>query len=181
MGESFGALGKDAAESILVATSNPFIGLFIGLLITALIQSSSTSTAMIVAAVASGSLTLADSVPMIMGANIGTTLTSTIVALGYITNKNEFRRALATGTVHDFFNILTTLILFPLEYYYGIISFLSQYITGFFIDTTLNTNELTNGFKLFNAFPITPYIVNIVDTALITILLSFIFLFETRY
>lgn len=177
MGESFNALGKGAAESILVATSNPFIGLFIGLLITALIQSSSTSTAMIVAAVASGSLTLTDSVPMIMGANIGTTLTSTIVALGYITDKNEFRRALATGTVHDFFNILTTLILFPLEYYYGIISYLSQYITSYFVDPAANSNEVVDGFELFSSIPLTTYIVDFVDNGLISILLSFIILF----
>ena len=98
MGEAFKYIGEKAAESLIFATKNPFIGLFLGLLITAIIQSSSTSTAMIVALVASGSITIADSVPMIMGANIGTTLTSTIVSLGFITKKNEFRKAIATGT-----------------------------------------------------------------------------------
>ncbi|MDX1628323.1 MAG: Na/Pi symporter, partial [Fulvivirga sp.] len=87
MGEAFNHLSKNVAQSILFATSNPFVGLFIGLLITALIQSSSTSTSMIVAVVASGSITLADAVPMIMGANIGTTLTSTIVSLGFMNKK----------------------------------------------------------------------------------------------
>ncbi|MEJ2004323.1 MAG: Na/Pi symporter, partial [Cyclobacteriaceae bacterium] len=116
MGDSFNNLGREVAESIITATSNPFIGLFIGLLVTALIQSSSTTTSMIVALVASGSITLANAVPMIMGANIGTTLTSTIVSLGYIAKREEFKRAIAAGTVHDFFNILTVLILFPLEY-----------------------------------------------------------------
>src|SRR5687768_7055898 len=51
-------LGKTTAETIIVATSNPFTGLFIGLLITAMIQSSSTTTAMVVALVASGSITI---------------------------------------------------------------------------------------------------------------------------
>ncbi|PTB92745.1 phosphate transporter, partial [Marivirga lumbricoides] len=58
IGHSFKLLNREIVDSILTLTSNPFIGLFIGLLITALIQSSSTSTAMIVAVVASGSIGL---------------------------------------------------------------------------------------------------------------------------
>src|SRR6478609_9835750 len=119
-------LGKTAAETIILATSNPFTALFIGLLITAIIQSSTATTSMTVALVASGSLTLESAVPIIMGANIGTTITSTIVSLGFIGKKKEFSRAVAAGTYHDFFNILTVVILFPLEYYYGFLSSLSQ-------------------------------------------------------
>ncbi len=126
VGGSLTRLGQETAQSILLATSNPFIGLFIGLLITALIQSSSTVTAMTVAVVASGYLNLANAIPIIMGANVGTTLTSTLVSLGFITKKNEFRKAISTGTVHDFFNISVVILLFPLEYYYGFLSELSQ-------------------------------------------------------
>ena len=133
MGKSFGSLGKEVAESILLATSNPFIGLFIGLLVTALIQSSSTITTMVVAMVASGSLSLPEAVPIIMGANIGTTLTSTIVSLGYINKKEEFKRAIAAGTVHDFFNILTVAILFPLEYHYRLISWMAQRVSSWIV------------------------------------------------
>jgi sodium-dependent phosphate cotransporter len=75
-------LGKSAAETIILATSNPFTGLFIGLLVTAIIQSSTATTSMTVALVASGSLTLQSAIPIVMGANIGTTITSTIVSLG---------------------------------------------------------------------------------------------------
>ena len=60
-------LGKTAAETIILATSNPFTALFIGLLITAIIQSSTATTSMTVALVASGSLTLESAVPIIMG------------------------------------------------------------------------------------------------------------------
>ncbi len=77
-------LGKAAAETIILATSNPFTALFIGLLTTAIIQSSTATTSMTVALVASGSLTLESAVPIIMGANIGTTITSTIVSLGFL-------------------------------------------------------------------------------------------------
>lgn len=127
-------LGGSAVEMIILATSNPFTGLFIGLLITAIIQSSSATTSMVVALVASGSMTLEGAVPIIMGANIGTTITSTIVSLGFITRKKEFRRAVSAGTYHDFFNILTVLILFPLEYYYGFLSNISGYIANSFFE-----------------------------------------------
>src|SRR5688572_32986229 len=98
MTSSLQHLGRNVAETILLATSNPFTGLFIGLLITAMLQSSSTTTALVVALVASGSITLQSAVPIIMGANVGTTITSTIVSLGFINKKKEFRRAVAAGT-----------------------------------------------------------------------------------
>jgi len=125
-------LGKAAAETIILATSNPFTALFIGLLITAIIQSSTATTSMTVALVASGSLTLESAVPIIMGANVGTTITSTIVSLGFLPKKKEFRRAVAAGTYHDFFNILTVFILFPLEYYFQFLSRLSQSLATYF-------------------------------------------------
>jgi sodium-dependent phosphate cotransporter len=86
----------------------------------------------VVALVASGSITLQSATPIIMGANVGTTITSTIVSLGFINKRNEFRRAVAAGTYHDFFNILTVIILFPLEYYYGFLSTLSGSISNLF-------------------------------------------------
>ena len=108
-------MGADVAENIFTATSDPFIALFIGVLATVLFQSSSTTTSLIVGMVSSGALGLSGAVPMIMGANIGTTVTNTIVSVGHINRTNEFRRAFAASTVHDFFNILSVLILFPLE------------------------------------------------------------------
>ena len=108
-------MGSEVAESIFTATSNPFIALFIGVFSTVLFQSSSTTTSLIVGMVSSGALGLSSSIPMIMGANIGTTVTNTIVSIGHINRGNEFKRAFAASTVHDFFNILAVIILFPLE------------------------------------------------------------------
>jgi sodium-dependent phosphate cotransporter len=65
--------------------------------------------------VSSGSLTIASSIPMIMGANIGTTVTNTIVSVGHINKGTEFKRAFAASTVHDFFNIMAVAIIFPIE------------------------------------------------------------------
>lgn len=170
-------LGKDAADVVILATSNPFTGLFIGLLVTALIQSSSATTSMAVALVASGSITLEGAVPIIMGANVGTTITSTIVSLGFITRKKEFRRAVTIGTYHDFFNILTVIILFPLEYYFGFLSGLAQYIATSFFNEPLG--RIQNNFSLLGPgfSPVIDFIVNLIDNGFILAILSIGLLF----
>ncbi|MBL7068937.1 MAG: Na/Pi symporter [Candidatus Omnitrophica bacterium] len=112
---SFKTFGSDFANRLIQTTSNPFVGLFIGILTTSIIQSSSTTTSMIVGFVASGMLTIENAIPMVMGANIGTTVTNTLVSLGHITRKEEFKRAMSCSSVHDLFNVFTVLVLFPLE------------------------------------------------------------------
>ena len=128
---AFRLFGKEVANTIFSVSSHPFVGIFVGLLITAILQSSSTVTAMVVAAVAAGALTIETATPIIMGANVGTTITSAIVALGHISKKKELRKAFAAASLHDFFNVLTVLILFPLEYYTHFLSNLAKYITHF--------------------------------------------------
>lgn len=130
---SLAKLNSAVANNIFMATNNPFVGLFIGILITALIQSSSTVTAMVVAVVASGSISLAQAVPLIMGANIGTTLTSSLVSLSYITQNKTFKKAISAAVLHDFFNIITTIVLFPLEVYFGFLSKLSNFLAKPFL------------------------------------------------
>ncbi len=115
MSHAFKGFGAGFAEQLITTTSNPFVGLFIGILATSIIQSSSTTTSMVVAFVASGVLSVRCAIPIVMGANIGTTVTNTLVALGHITRKEEFKRALSGSTIHDFFNILAVIILFPIE------------------------------------------------------------------
>jgi sodium-dependent phosphate cotransporter len=117
LGAGFRALGEGVLESFFSATENPFIGLMVGILATTLVQSSSVTTAMIVGLVAAPlhPLPLENAVPMIMGANIGTTVTNTIASLAHIARKEEFRRAFAVATVHDFFNYMAVVILLPLE------------------------------------------------------------------
>lgn len=122
LGDSLHTLGGGYVAYVLNAIGNPAVGLFIGLLSTAILQSSSTTTSMAVAAVATGSLSMEAAVPFVMGANVGTTLTSTLVSLSYVTKNDAFQRAVAAGTVHDFFNVLTVIILFPLEIRYGLLS-----------------------------------------------------------
>ncbi len=108
--ESFGF-----AEWLLRTTKNPFVGLFVGILATSIVQSSSATTSMVVIMVGANTLTISNAIPIIMGANIGTTVTCALVSLGHITRKEEFRRAMSGALVHDFFNLIAVAVLLPIE------------------------------------------------------------------
>ena len=135
------ALGGDFANQIMTTTSNPFISLLVGILATTLFQSSSTTTSIIVGMVSSGALTLSGSIPMIMGANIGTTVTNTIVSMGHIRRGNEFKRAFSAATHHDIFNVLSVIILLPLEITFGLIEKTATGL-GMLLFGTISTDEV---------------------------------------
>lgn len=173
MSVAFSRLGEDTAQSILLATSNPFVGLFIGLLMTAIIQSSSSSTSMAVAAVASGSITFEHAIPIVMGANIGTTLTSTLVALSYITKRKEFERAIAAGTVHDLYNIFCVILLFPLEYYFSVLSKASAAISNLVYLSPSPESSRVGGLATLVFEPVSTYVYELTGSAFFLLFLSF--------
>ena len=115
LGKAFKMFGGGAVDGLIASASNPFLGLFIGILATTLVQSSSTTTSLVVAMVGGGTMSVATAIPVIMGANIGTSVTNTLVSLGHVTRSNEYSRAVAASTVHDFFNIFAVLVLFPIQ------------------------------------------------------------------
>uniref|UniRef100_A0A6Q2XI29 Sodium-dependent phosphate transport protein 2A n=1 Tax=Esox lucius TaxID=8010 RepID=A0A6Q2XI29_ESOLU len=115
-----------------VVLSNPVAGLVVGILVTVLVQSSSTSTSIIVSLVSSGLLEVRSAVPIIMGSNIGTSVTNTIVALMQAGERNEFKRAFAGATIHDCFNWLSVLVLLPLEVATGLMTRLAKVIVSSF-------------------------------------------------
>lgn len=132
MGLAFKSSGEGFTKLLSRATDNPFIGLIIGIVVTSIIQSSSTTTSVIVALVGAGTISITQAVPMIMGANIGTTVTCTIVSFGYVGRKTEFERSFGASIVHDTFNILTTMVMFPLELTTGLISRSAVFVVGGF-------------------------------------------------
>ena len=115
LGAGIKGLGSGVMDSYLSDDMNPVLGLLVGILATTLVQSSSVTSALIVGLVGSGELSVSSAVPMIMGANIGTTVTNTLASLAHATKALEFRRAFAAATCHDFFNFLSVLTLLPLE------------------------------------------------------------------
>jgi len=115
LGKAFKLLSGGFVGDLIQSASNPVIGLFVGILVTSLLQSSSTTTSLVVAMVGGGTMSVATAIPVIMGANIGTSVTNILVSLGHINRGPEFRRAYAAANVHDFFNVFAVLLLFPLQ------------------------------------------------------------------
>jgi len=175
MGASFKIFGKDFAETLIATTSNPFVGLFIGVLATSLIQSSSSTTSIVVGMVGGGVLTVSNAIPIVMGANIGTSVTNTIVSMANLNRSNEFRRSFAASTVHDFFNILAVIVIFPIQYFTNFL--------GFFAHTLEILFENVGGLNLFNPIKsITKPVINILtdwlgDFPWLILLLSIVILF----
>ena len=114
---SFELLGGDFAQQLLLKAQNPFLGLFVGILATSIIQSSSAVTSIAVGLAAGGALDVQTAIPIIMGSNVGTTVTNTLVAAGHINRPAEFRRAFSAATLDDVFNLLAISILFPIQLY----------------------------------------------------------------
>lgn len=132
IGSGFKAAAGDQAKELFAFASNPITGVIVGTVATALIQSSSTVTSIIVGLVAGG-LPVEIAIPMIMGANMGTTITNTIVSLGHVRQGEEFRRAFSAATVHDFFNLFSILVFLPLEIMFGFLQRIGETLAGMMV------------------------------------------------
>lgn len=127
MGSGLKVAAKDEVANAQIQTAfsfadNPFVGFCVGLLVTSVVQSSSFTTSMLVMFVAHGEMTLAQAIPVIMGANVGTSITALLVSLGHIRRRREFRLALGGAATHSWFKILTMCIMLPLELAFGVLS-----------------------------------------------------------
>lgn len=96
------------ANIILTLRGNVFLAIMTGLIMTAIVQSSSATTAILIALASSGSIPLRVVIPILFGCNIGTCVTALIASVG--TSKTAKKAAL----IHLFFNIIGTLIFIPL-------------------------------------------------------------------
>lgn len=174
MGDALKALTKSYVSELLrQATTNPAIGLLLGILTTSIIQSSSTTTSIVVTFAASGIIDLRGAIPIIMGANIGTTVTNTLVSFAYVRQKGEFKRALAAGTVHDWFNILAVLLLLPLEVATHILERSALWVKEFVFGTSFGK---VDGLKTM-VKPIVKGLSGFFDNPWITLVVSLLVLF----
>lgn len=146
---AFKDIGSGMGETMMVElAARPLMGVLLGVLVTSVIQSSSTTTSIIVGLAAAGTFgdtpaeALQAAVPIIMGANIGTTVTNTIVSFGHVGDNREFRRAFAAATVHDVFNLMAVVILLPIQ---AATNFLGR--IAVFVAQAL---ENVGGLRLFN-------------------------------
>lgn len=132
MGTAFKLLGKQWIDLIFASTDQAIVALLVGVLATTVVQSSSVSTSMVVGLVSAGAMSIGNAVPVIMGANIGTTVTNTLVSMGHISRKEEFQRAFAGATVHDFFNFIAVLVFLPLELATGFLQKMATALSTYF-------------------------------------------------
>ncbi len=123
--------GSDGAAQIFEFATNPIVGVMLGTLATALVQSSSAVTSVIVGLVGGG-LPVAIAIPMIMGSNMGTTVTNTIVSLGNLKESKAFNRSFAAATVHDFFNLFAIIIFLPIELLFHPLERMAEYLANAF-------------------------------------------------
>jgi sodium-dependent phosphate cotransporter len=118
MGAGLKSIGKETSwlADAIAQGDNPMVALMASVLVTSIVQSSSFTTSLIITLVAAGELSAGNAVFAVMGANFGTSITSLIVSLGTMRIKRQFRRAYATALMHAIPNVLTVVLLFPLEW-----------------------------------------------------------------
>ena len=125
---------------LLIKFSNPVLGLIAGMLLTAVIQSSSASVGILQALTVTGSITIGAAFPIILGQNIGTCITALISAIG--TSKNGKR----TSVIHLAFNAIGVALAMAL--FYG-----SNAVFEFsFISNSVNAAGIAIIHSLFNIF-----------------------------
>lgn len=130
-------------QTMFVAFSNPLLGVAVGALVTALIQSSSASMGILQAVSTTGVVTFNIAIPLIMGQNIGTCITALLSSIG--ASKNAKR----TAALHLIFNVLGTLFFLTVIY-------AAQGVAGFlmgglpFWESVMNRGSIANLHLLFN-------------------------------
>jgi len=107
---------REVVYDIFEYADNPMVGFFVGILVTAVFQSSSFTTSFVVSLVVTTPLTLHQAIFIVMGANIGTSITAVGVSFTHVRRQQEFARAYGAATVHEFFKVLTVLVFLPLEW-----------------------------------------------------------------
>lgn len=179
---TFMNFGDEFTQRIIVEyTQKPINGLFIGILATAITQSSSLTTSIVVSLVATGFFPdIRMAVPIIIGTNIGTSITSSIVSLAHIGQKEEFPRAFSAGTLHDFFNVIAVLILLPLELYFGVLSKSASFLYEvIFSSFQVNPKSASESWSLSALLKSISYFIYTIlwSNAILTLTLSFALLF----
>ncbi len=124
--------------SLMTAFSNPILGMIVGAVLTAVIQSSSASVGILQALCMTGVINYSTAIPIIMGQNIGTCVTALISAVG--ANKNAKRAAL----IHLYFNLIGT-VLFMIVFY-----LLNAFLNFAFLDDTANAAGIAVIHSCFN-------------------------------
>lgn len=139
MSGAVGGLAElDGFKNILLMFSNPILGMFAGMVLTAVIQSSAASIGILQAFCASGIVTYGSVIPIVMGQNIGTCVTAILSSIG--ASKNAKR----TAAVHLYFNLIGTVIFMVV--FYGI----NAFVDFAFLDESASAGNIALIHSIFN-------------------------------
>ena len=137
-GSVSGLADNQSFTQMMTAFSNPILGMVVGAVLTAIIQSSSASVGILQALCATGAVHYSVALPIIMGQNIGTCVTSIISSIG--ANKNAKRAAM----IHLYFNLIGT-VLFMSTFY-----FINVFVDFAFLNDSANAVGIAVIHSLFN-------------------------------
>ncbi len=144
-------------QALLTNFSNPLLGVLVGAVFTAVIQSSSASVGILQALAAMGLIGLDGAVFVILGQNIGTCITAILAAIGTSTNSKR------TAGIHLMFNIIGTLVYLPLLLLFpGIVSFVESLSAGDVSRQIANFHTLFNITVTILLFPFAKYMVKLI-------------------
>ena len=155
-----GLKSDEGFKAILTMFDNPLLGVMAGLILTAIVQSSSASVGILQSLTVTGAITYGAAIPIVMGQNIGTCVTAMLSSIG--ATKNGRRAAL----IHLYFNIIGVVIWLSLFY-------LFDWLIGFaFVDAVTNMWDIAiihTVFKILSVIAIAPFYKLLVKLALLTI------------
>lgn len=141
-------------DIITIIGDNIFLGLILGIIATAVIQSSSATTGILIALASTGSIDIRTAIPIILGCNIGTCITAALAAI------SGNKTAKKTALIHVMFNLIGVIITLPF------IGVLANIVSS--IDSDVSRN-IANVHTIFNVgvtlilLPLTPYLIKIID------------------
>ncbi|MBQ6109608.1 MAG: Na/Pi symporter, partial [Thermoguttaceae bacterium] len=124
---------KTSVDALFSGMRNPFVGLCVGIFATALMNSSSATTSLVVALVAMNVIPIEHAVPVVIGANIGASITSMVVSLGNITNKKAFVLGYGVPFIQDWYSIITATVCLSLEFSFHFMSRTAMWLAGLLV------------------------------------------------
>jgi len=149
MSDAVSGLAKDEQfKNILIMFKNPILGVLAGLVLTAIVQSSSASVGILQSLTVTGAITFGAAIPIVMGQNIGTCVTALISSVGANTNGKR------AAVVHLYFNIIGVIVYLALFYLFD------SFMDFAFVDQTVNMwgiAAIHTVFKILNVALLSPF------------------------
>lgn len=156
-----------------------FLCFFFGIIATATVQSSSAITTLAVAFVAKGDLSLQYAIPIVIGSNIGTTVTPLIFSYVHSDKRGPFKRALKIAFAHNLFNVYTAVIMVFVELKFGLLTYSCTWLGHLFFSSALEKSYFIPLFVKDFVEPISNYLAGIFKFRWLSAIIGFVGMYLT--